>query len=334
MASLVQINTDQIMEARNEASRLKAQTEELRSRLDSLKSSLEWKVASREAIDDNLKSISNELTEQIQFMENATKLCALVDSHTKETNNSLIAKISGIVLSILGLGTVIGGLVGKIFNTGNGTNGGPILDINSKSTNIVPIIAPPPTVSNTKGYQNSAVNYRGNDYSNYTTVASYDESKVLWQKDPRWNEVFTEPGNGNVGCTCTAGTILHNLKHPDNMLTPPDCKNNKRGLNWKEYAVKIESSRNVSPQEQRSIIADYISKGEPTMVRINGAGTYGGHNLVAIGMRDGADPANLSNADILCIDPADGKVKTLEQGIKYIKGSTDIDTSWALATAK
>ncbi len=332
MASLVLINTDKILEARNEAANLKAQTEELRGRLTALKSSLEWKVASREAIDDNLKAICDELTNQIEFMENATKLCSLVETKTNETNNSLIQAISKILLSIVGIASVIGTVIHNIFHSGNGSNGNNILNVNDQSTNTVPITNTTVPVSNTKQYQNSPVNYGKSDFSDFKTVNSYDPSMVIGQKDPRWDSVFRDENNKNVGCTCTAGTILHNMKHPDNILTPPDCKNSKKGLNWNDYMIKDESTKGMSPQQQRSKIGEYITNGEPTMVRINGS--YGGHNLVCIGLRDGADPTNLSNADILCIDPADGKVKTLQQGIKYIKGSTEIDTSWALATAK
>ncbi len=328
MASEVRILTNNILEAKALASQLRQQNEELRARVNGVKAGLEWKVASREAIDDNLHSICDELDQQIQFMENAVSLCTTAVNNTDDTNNNLIASISRLILSIIGIGAVAGGALGhmlQVVSSGNGMLGQLLTNTGTQST--TPVAINTSTESGpTKPYQTSSVSYNGNDYSGYRTVGTYNPDAVLNQKDPRWINQMKDSKGRNAGCVCTSEAIIHNLKHPDKQISPLDCLSDNPPDCANRYSVAVKGSKTYDPQATRNIIAQTINSGEPTMVRINN------HTVVGIGIKEGADPNNITNNDILCIDPADGKVKTVAESITCL-GRKDIDASWSIRTA-
>ncbi len=358
MASEVLIETNKLLEIKQQISNLKRQNEELKARVDKLKGSLEWKVAAKEGINSNLETIASQLTKQGLFLENAENVCNYAANNTEETNTLLIGGVSAIILAILGLGTVIGNLF-KYFQNNNSTviknkDGNitsTVVNTGSGSTDAVPIVAPTPVTENTKSYQNSSLNYKGNDYSNYKVASSFDQSQVLSQVDPRWKEdLYMRNKDGslasvngkcpvNAGCCVTAEAMAYNMKHPNDPKTPLECNNGtgekpNRGNSFAYftgdyYSNKVSGSKGASASTQRNMIYQNINNNEPTLVRVGW-----GHTVTAVGIREGADPNNLTNADILVADPSGGKIKTLEEACKHNGKQHEIDTSWALYTPK
>ena len=330
MASEVLIKTDRIAEAKNVVSQLKQQTEELRGRVNSIKGALEWKVASKEAIDDNLKSICDELDKQIQFMDNASSLCTLVVNSTDETTNALIASISKILLTIVGIAAVVGQALNsfkQIITSGNGATGTDISGTGSQSTTPVPINT---TVSGpTKQYVSGSDTPKNKDYSNYKVVNAYDSSVVYSQTDPAWND----PKMNNLGCKICSEAMLYNMKHPDNKVSPYDCRSGNSYACSNQHSVPVSGSNTYDEQSQRNIIAQYVSEGEPIMVRFsNGMHKEIGHSTVVVGIRDGADLNNVSEDDLLMINPSSGKVETIGEYTR--RSGRNLDAGWCVQKAK
>ncbi|MCR5011623.1 MAG: septum formation initiator family protein [Lachnospiraceae bacterium] len=351
MGEKILIRTEQILEAREEIKSLKQRNDELKARIEKLKSSLEWQVGAKEGINDNLSSICAYLEKQSNFLENATALCGSVVSSTEETNNTLIAAISALMLSILGISVVTAGKY-LIVTDPNGNVTVSIINTGTESTD-VNVIPDNEQASDTKQYVNGAVNYKGHDYSNYKVASCYDESKVLSQTDKKWKSdlyirnkdgsLYTDPDSKkcpvNGGCCVTSEAMAYNMKHPDAAVTPLQCNNGTgeephRGNSFayftgEYYSNEVPGSKGVSAAEQRKMIYTNISNNEPTLVR-----TDWGHTVTAIGIREGADPNNLTNADILVMDPSGGKVKTLQEACYHNSKQYDINTNWALYTPK
>ena len=343
MEAEILIKTENILEAREAITSLKQQNDELKARVAKLKSSLDWQVGAKEGINDNLAAIEGYLEKQSSFLENASNLCNSVVSSTEETSNALIAAISALMLSIIGISSVAANAINRwrdgFITSPDGNVTTTITNTNTDSTTtyVLPNVQDGSTVKN---YTNSSVNYKEKDYSNYNVVGAYDESQVLNQKDPRWQEaLYWKNSDGtnklnskgqpiNAGCVCTAEAMTYNMKHPESSVSPLDCK--KEGNTAacsNQHSIAVPDSKGASVETQRDMIYTNISNGEATMVRLTK-----GHTVTAVGVRDGASQGSLSNDDILVVDPADGKVKTLSEacgGNKY-----DIDPSWSLRTAK
>ena len=155
---------------------------------------------------------------------------------------------------------------------------------------------------NTKKYVNSKKNwspeYEGeaNDYSDYTVVKGFSEDYVLNQHNYY---------KGSVACTATSDAIVASIVtgklHEPNKdyWTGGSC-------NWPNTDT-IPNTKNITVQEQCQIICENIEQGNPVILRVPN------HSVVAVGMKQGVDPANAQPSDILIIDPGDGKVKTADE---------------------
>ena len=352
MNNRVLIRTEQILEAREQISSLKQQNDELKARIERLKSSLEWQVGAKEGINDNLSSISAYLDKQSSFLENATTLCNSVVSTTDETSNSLIAAISALMLSIIGISVVTSGNY-RIITDPNGNVTVSVINTGTESTDVSVIPSTNQASGNTKSYPNpSSVNYKGQDYSDFKVAACYDESKVMNQHDPRWagekdDKLWytTTKEDGTVeivknsdgsykngGCSLTSEAMIHNMKHPEDNCVPTDftspggkkptgsSQSSPSYCNHNKNCNTIPGSGSGNAEVQRKLIAESVNNGEPVIVRLNN------HDVVAIGIREGADP--ITNNDILVIDPSDGKVKTI------VECKREMVTNAKLYTAK
>ncbi|MCR5011627.1 MAG: hypothetical protein K6A72_04740 [Lachnospiraceae bacterium] len=336
MGAEILIKTENILEAREAIVSLKQQNDELRARVGKLKSSLEWQVGAKEGINDNLAAIEGYLEKQSSFLENASNLCNSVVSSTEETSNALIAAISALVLSIIGISSVVTSIIINANNwvhnitspDGNITTTITNTGTDSTDSSIVPIVGPNPSAG-TKGYVNSSVNYKGKDYSNYNVVGAYDASQVLNQKDPQWVQQFKFLGDDgkyhNGGCVVSSEAMVYNMKHPDSPISPTQCGKNGGPSCTNDYSNEMPGSAKASVDGKRDMIYDSIMNGEPCMVRTTAYG--GGHTVVAVGIKDGAVKGSLTNDDILIIDPADGKVKTIKDMGGDVKSGTKLWTA-------
>lgn len=159
-----------------------------------------------------------------------------------------------------------------------------------------------------KQYQASSANYNGHDYSNYKVVGAYDQGYILNQLDKRWIDKL-----GHEGCAVTSQAMIHNMAHPESPVIPTDCGVNGGPSCKYIYAHEMSGSLGASASVKRDLIYETVNSGKPTMLWLKGSPND--HAVVAIGVKDGATKGNITNNDILIIDPADAKVKTVAEAI-------------------
>lgn len=192
-----------------------------------------------------------------------------------------------------------------------------------------------------KVYQGSnKINYGGKDYSGYKVVSGFDPKFIHDQHEYTQFDKKNADGtpfrkqNGkiaNEGCTETAEAMAYSMKFPDEPITADQLyvghKRNDDGTyssitKHEKSEKKVDGSMEAmgtanapTVEKKRQVIYEQLNNGNPVVVRLGAdrPADGPGHDVVAFGIRDGADPNNLTSNDILCIDPADGKVKTLEE---------------------
>ena len=162
--------------------------------------------------------------------------------------------------------------------------------------------------------------YNGNTY---TVVPNFKTDYCFNQKDfPRF---LNSKGTKNVGCTATAMCIVYSIAHnttlsPNNVKWTPGV-----GTSW-EYSKRYSDGNRTytgncyTQKDGLKAVYNCISAGKPIVIGVTGVGD---HVVAGVGVRNGADPNNLSLSDILIVDPYGGDICTLA---KY----TGIDTEWAL----
>ena len=198
------------------------------------------------------------------------------------------------------------------------------------------------TNGTTKPYPGPAsINYKGNDYSNYKVVSGFDAKYVYKQGDYTMYNKQNADGSTyynkygrpkNEGCTETAEAMAYSMKYPDKAFTPDKLyaghKANGDGTQSSKtehesseilvdgHLKKMNGENAPTMASKRQKIYTTVNSGTPVVVRLgtdNYEANAPGHDVVAIGIREGADVNNLMDNDILCADPANGKVRTLAE---------------------
>lgn len=134
-------------------------------------------------------------------------------------------------------------------------------------------------------------------------------------------------------CTTTSEAIATSIKYDrwtsqfDMEWTPGE------GAAWTE-CIKYEETDYWSAEQKLSKIYEFLRAGEPVIVSCDPTGSRTSpHTVTAIGIRNGADPSNLTYADFLVADPADSTVKTLQELLE--NGQLTIDRNgWSLKTIR
>ena len=189
--------------------------------------------------------------------------------------------------------------------------------------------APAPAANpNLTSYSNSSCNWspkaggKANDYSNYTVVAGFDERFVLDQHNYY---------NAKNACTATSDAIVASITTGE-LHTPTKSYWTGSKCKWPNTAV-IAGTQNITLEKQCQIICENLEKGNPVIMRVPN------HSVVAVGIRQGVDAANAKPADILVIDPGDGRVKTADEIYSgWYQGSGKLsmqdNIGWSLRVAK
>ena len=188
--------------------------------------------------------------------------------------------------------------------------------------------SPAPSNPNLTAYSNSSSNWASkaggkvNDYSGYSVVKGFDKRFVLKQRNYY---------NGAVACTATSDAIVASIT--TGKLHEPG-KSYWKGNNctWPNTKV-IPNTQNISVEKQCQIICEKLQDGDPVILRVPN------HSVVAVGIRQGVEPASAKPADILIIDPGDGKVKTADEIYSGWYSDTDKlsmqdNIGWSLRVAK
>ncbi len=166
----------------------------------------------------------------------------------------------------------------------------------------------------TRVYSSSKKNVSGK----YNMISSYDFFVNNIENNGKYDQYNKEEygnisswwnGKKSVGCTATSLGVLLSIVSgknidPANYWTSNGVyyQNNYK-ISGETYKKSSWKSNNHSQQELRTVIYDRIvAKGQPVLIR-NGSNT---HTVVAIGIKDGVDPSNVKNSDILVYDPVFG----------------------------
>jgi len=171
--------------------------------------------------------------------------------------------------------------------------------------------------------------YPGAGFPGYSVAAGFDASYCYNQHN---YSRFIRSDGKNVGCTATAEAIVVSIAK-GKAVSPNEMgwrseKSVKEGQKWGatwQHSQDVPGSKDVSQDVKLVLIAAELVRGNAVIVRSSGA-----HSVAAIGIRDGADYTRLTPRDILIVDPADGKVKTLDQAAN----GCNMPDDWALKVAK
>ena len=157
-------------------------------------------------------------------------------------------------------------------------------------------------------------------YSDFHVVSNFSREYCQEQK---WKN----------NCTTTAEAIAYSIKHQRWTSQFDMTWINGAGAKW-DHSIQIESGTWTETQKM-SKMYELLSGGTPVI--LNCVETYNnniGHTVTVIGIRDGADPNNLTYADFLIADPADGAVKTLQEMNNSRHVIIDDNSGWNLKIPK
>ena len=171
-----------------------------------------------------------------------------------------------------------------------------------------------PTNGNLKNYQNNSdynwSPYGGEraDYSDFDVLNGFKHEYCMRQKYYEQNVLFVE-GACTVTSDCIAASVVRGYK------VEPTRDDWQMGSGAKQtYRDAIPNTKYLSIEAQCKEICNQISNGNPVVIRVAlNASDSEGHSVTAIGLREGANPNNITPADILVADPGDGKIKTADQ---------------------
>lgn len=153
-----------------------------------------------------------------------------------------------------------------------------------------------------------------NGYSNYTILAGVSTEYLYCQKN------YSKKGFASKGCYSTADAIMQSIAD-QKKYDPTKTWDEKQQLSSGLVTQKISGSKNYTEAQMLAETYKQLQKGNPVMLRVETSSGASGHSVVAVGLRNGANPNKLTDADILIVDPADGKIKTLAERYKKVGNS-------------
>lgn len=161
--------------------------------------------------------------------------------------------------------------------------------------------------------------FENNTYSNFHVLKNF---KPEYVQEQQWTN----------NCTTTSEAIATSIKY-DRWTNQFDMEwVSGKGASWRE-CNRVDGSENWTAAQKLSQIYEFLRVGEPVIVSCDPTGSRTSpHTVTAIGIRNGADPSNLTYADFLVADPADGTVKTLQE---LLENNLTIDRNgWSLKTIR
>ncbi|MDE6971838.1 MAG: hypothetical protein K2P38_01825 [Lachnospiraceae bacterium] len=317
-----------------------------------VQSNLDFQVAVREGIASGLSKVRGNLRKQKDKVRNLAELTTVsegefrnadnqMDKKTYVTINKVFARLfsraygigpffssiaiarhwkinslfmpAGTIISIAGLGTMIHRLMEIIRKWKDN----PVTPVSPSGNGNI--------IGNAKPYKNlvafSGADYVGKtkgDYADYSILGGMKPDYCFNQGNKKYGNTFNKLGCLACADAC-AGSIMGNSeKNPEGSWNgkSASCKYTTRiGLHTKD------DSCNWTPEQIRERTYQELTQGKPVVIRVQSESSEaGGHSVTVVGLRNGADSANLTDADFLIMDPADGKMKALSERTK-VKGS-------------
>jgi hypothetical protein len=195
------------------------------------------------------------------------------------------------------------------------------IEINTGTTVIGVIESETPAPQDVPGSDAAMVPYTGKyKFSNFSVVAGFSDEYCYKQGNYK---KFVDKSGKNVGCTATAEAIVVSIAK-GKAVSPNKMGWGSGGAQWKNSHV-IKGSKNFSTAKKLKTIAAQLAKGNAVIVRANS-----GHTVAAVGLKNGANLSKLKPSDILIVDPATGKLTTLD---KAAAGGCHLNNGWSLMIA-
>ena len=262
------LNVDVLSDAKGQASVLKEETESLLQRVQQIKNDLNWQVIAKENIDSNLQTVINDLNSQIQFMVAAQNVCQLAMQEAQEGNQTIVSRISQLVLTIKGIigntiatqaGAIIGGIIGaavafigNILSSANSSVAPNSVGTGSDSTNVVTTDG---VLEGTREERIASANKNLQDTYNKLAQDKLAEGKdpayeqlcgnltkdqlklqgLISDADKTWNgkdiaSYFANKGTTSTGAKCTSYNSIDDLiNNNSEPITNVVCSFNKGG---------------------------------------------------------------------------------------------------------
>lgn len=148
---------------------------------------------------------------------------------------------------------------------------------------------------NLKPYTYTSVSYNGNDYSDYYVLKNFSE-KACYNMN-NYSALKTS------GCTAVADAAAYTAQ-TGIVVNPLNDWKSGVGCKWIWCSV---SQPTWTVSQQLSQIYTNIINGKATIVRFDNDVSIG-HSVAVVGIRKGVDKNNLTESDLLLIDPSRGKV--------------------------
>lgn len=154
------------------------------------------------------------------------------------------------------------------------------------------------------------------DGKGYKVVSGFDESCIIDQHNDAFAKRSTD--NHDVSCAAASVWILHAASGKpleegwEKQMMDNEAMSSIGAItSWEKAGTHfVSGSTSTTAAVRRELIYKNVMEGRPVQVWASS-----GHSVVAVGIAEGADINNLTDSDILIVDPADGKVRTL--GSKY-----------------
>lgn len=163
-------------------------------------------------------------------------------------------------------------------------------------------------------FSSNGYNTKGN-YSDYSVLGGL-KPEYCYNQQSAASSTFKAAGCFMAADACVASIAGRGIKNPEQTWE-------NSGRVFKAYdTTRIKDSWKWTPEQIRSKAYEELKQGKPVVVRVQGSTKYdkdgklikdNGHSVVIVGLRNGADPNNLTDADFLIMDPDGGGIKALSE---------------------
>ena len=175
------------------------------------------------------------------------------------------------------------------------------------------------TNGNIKGYTGSSKDLTAGAYGDYNVIQGFDEKYVYCQKNSDNSDFRAN------GCVSTSDAMVGAMTKGHD-VNPEITFVNGQTTWGNAQTDAIPGSKTWSAERRYTEIYNQINSGNAVVIRVTG------HSMVAVGVKNGCDPNNMSAADVLIANPGTGKISNLQE---YLTSSRrQLDNSWSLRVAK
>lgn len=183
-----------------------------------------------------------------------------------------------------------------------------VINNNNWGDNTTAQPAPSTAPAGMKDYEGSSKDLTPNGYKDFNVVDGFDDSLVHSQSEYNTYYTNSQGQKKNGGCTSVSDSIVYALNHDTEFSNPENSW--KNGMTyWTTQSIR--SKDNLDAQARlNETYNQIVNNGKAVVFRVTN------HSMAAVGIREGADPANVTPADILVCDSGPGnggRICTLQE---------------------